>query len=116
MQQFLVQGVWLVSLGGVLGVIVASLSLPLLQQLNPNPALVGFLTPLEIDRDTLAFAAVLVLGTGLLAGLLPAWQARSISFHQALRSESRGASLSPSALRWQRGMVIVQAAVSVLIL
>src|SRR6185369_9186606 len=58
----------------------------------------------------------LVLGTGLLAGLLPAWQSRAVSFVEALRSESRGASLSRGALHWQQAMVVLQAAVSVLIL
>lgn len=115
-RQFLVQSLLLVALGGGLGVGLAWLSLPLLQQLNPNPALGSFLAHLELDRETLGFAALLVLGTGVLAGLLPAWQARSVCFQAALRSESRGASLSRSTLHWQRGMVVLQAAVSVLIL
>ena len=115
-RQFLVQSLLLVAIGGGLGVALAAWSLPALQRLNPNPALGTFLAEVKLDGDTLAFAASLVLGTGLLAGLLPAWQARAVSFHEALRSESRGASLSPSALGWQRMMVVAQAAVSVLIL
>jgi predicted permease len=102
--------------GGVLGMLLAWLSLPALQYLNPNPALSAFLAHLELDGSTLAFAAALVLGTGLVAGLLPSWQARSVSLVEALRSESRGASLSRSALRSQQMMVVLQAGVSVLIL
>jgi putative ABC transport system permease protein len=115
-RQFLVQSVTLVAIGGALGLLLASLSLPALQHLNPNPGLAVFLAHLELDRGTLAFAAALVLGTGLLAGLLPAWQSRAVSFTEALRTESRGASLSPGALRWQQAMVVMQAGVSVLIL
>ncbi len=115
-QQFLVQSVTLVTLGGGLGVLLAAFSLPALQHLNPNPGLAVFLQHLELDRGTLGFAALLVLGTGLLAGLLPAWQSRAVSFVDALRSESRGASLSRGALHWQQAMVVLQAAVSVLIL
>lgn len=115
-RQFLVQSVTLVTLGGGLGVLLAAISLPALQRLNPNPGLSGFLEHLQIDGSTLAFAAALVLGTGLLAGLLPAWQSRAVSFNEALRSESRGASLSRGALQWQQAMVVLQAAVSVLIL
>lgn len=115
-RQFLVQSLVLVSLGGALGVLLAMFSLPALQWLNPNPTLSGFLDHLELDGATLGFAALLVLGTGLLAGLLPAWQARAVSFNEALRCESRGASLSRGALRGQQMMVVVQAAVSVLIL
>lgn len=115
-RQFLVQSLALVAVGGALGVALAAFSLPALQRLNPNPALAVFLAHLTLDRGTLRFAALLVLGTGLLAGLLPAWQARTVSFHEALRSESRGASLSRGALHWQQAMVVLQAAVSVLIL
>jgi putative ABC transport system permease protein len=115
-QQFLVQSLTLVALGGALGVMFAALSLPALQRLNPNPGLAVFLVNLELDRGTLGFAALLVLGTGLLAGLLPAWQSRAVSFVEALRSESRGASMSRGALHWQQAMVVLQAAVSVLIL
>lgn len=115
-RQFLVQSISLVTIGGVLGVLLAALTLPLLQRLNPNPALAAFLTHLELDTATLQFAAALMLGTGLLAGLLPAWQSRAVSFTEALRSESRGASLGGSGLRWQQGMVVLQAAISVVIL
>ena len=116
MRQFLVQSLLLVAIGGGLGVLLAWLSLPALARLNPNPALGAFLDGLDLDRGTLGFAALLVLGTGVLAGLLPAWQARAISLNDALRTESRGASLSRGALRWQQAMVVLQAAVSVLIL
>ena len=115
-RQFLVQSVTLVAIGGGLGVLLAAFSLPVLQRLNPNPGLAIFLEHLDLDRGTLGFAALLVLGTGLLAGLLPARQSRAVSFVEALRSESRGASLSRGALRWQQAMVVLQAAVSVLIL
>ncbi len=115
-RQFLVQSLTLVALGGGLGVLLAALALPALQRLNPNPTLNRLLTHLELDGGTLAFAATLVLGTGMLAGLLPAWQSRAVSFLDALRSDARGASLGRGALRWQQAMVVLQAAVSVLIL
>ncbi len=115
-RQFLVQSLTLAAAGGGLGVLLAVFSLPALQHLNPNPGLAVFLEHLELDRDSLGFAALLVLGTGLLAGLLPAWQSRAVSFTAALRSESRGASLSRGALQWQQAMVVLQAAVSVIIL
>ena len=63
-RQFLVQSVTLVAIGGGLGVLLAALSLPALQRLNPNPGLAVFLEHLELDRGTLGFAALLVLGTG----------------------------------------------------
>jgi putative ABC transport system permease protein len=115
-RQFLVQSVLLVSIGGALGVALAWLTLPALQQLNPNPALQSFLAHIQLDWSTLGFAALLVLGAGLIAGLLPALQSRAVSFAEALRSETRGSTLTPTTLQWQRAMVVLQAAVSVLIL
>ncbi len=115
-RQFLAQSLLLVGLGGAAGLGLAALALPLAQRLNPNRALATFLTDLRLDLGTLGFAGALVLGTGLLAGLLPAWQARRTSFLEALRSETRGSSLSREGLRWQQAMIVVQGAVSVLIL
>ncbi len=115
-RQFLAQSVLLVSLGGIAGIGLAAVVLPLSQRLNPNRTLAAFLTDLQFDPGTLGFAVALVLGTGLLAGILPAWQARRTSFTEALRSETRGASLSREGLRWQQAMIVVQGAVSVLIL
>ncbi len=115
-RQFLVQSLVLVAAGGVLGVFLAWLTIPALKQLNPNQNLFFFLQHLEMDSGILGFAAALVLGTGLLAGLLPAWQARSVALQDALRTESRAASLGRGALRSQQAMVVLQAAVAVLIL
>lgn len=115
-RQFLVQSLVLVTVGGIAGALLAAISLPLLQRLAPNPVFTAFLSGLRLDAGALGFAALLVLGTGLIAGLLPAWQSRRTSFNEALRSESRGASLSREGLRWQQAMVVVQAAVAVLIL
>lgn len=115
-RQFLVQSLALVTIGGALGILLASLTLPVLQHLNPTPSLAAFLTNLELDPAAFGFAACLIVVTSLAAGLLPAWQVRSVSLNDALRTESRGASLSGSALAWQQAMVVVQAAVSVVIL
>jgi len=115
-RQFLLQSLVLVSLGGLAGLALAAAALPLIQQLSPNQALGGFLGQLRLDAGTLGFAALLVLGTGLLAGLLPALQARRTSFLEALRSDSRGATLSRQGLRWQQAMIVLQAGISVVIL
>lgn len=115
-RQFAAQSLLLVALGGAGAVALAALALPLAARLNPNPTLATLLADVKLDAGTLGFAAALVGGTGLLAGLLPAWQARRTELVEAIRSESRGASLSREGLRWQKAMIVVQGAVSVLIL
>lgn len=115
-RQFLVQSLVLVSLGGLAGVLVAASALPLLHRLNPHPVLGSFLADVRMDGGALGFAGALVLGSALLAGLLPAWQARRLTVNDALRAESRGASLGREGLRWQQAMVVIQAGVAVTIL
>lgn len=115
-RQFLTQSLLVVTPGGLLGVVLAAGALPALQRLNPNPALSAFIVDLRIDEGTLLFALALVTATGLTAGLLPALQAKKAALAEALRSASRGASLSRAGLRWQQTMVVLQAGVAVLIL
>ncbi|MEP6936806.1 MAG: ADOP family duplicated permease [Chthoniobacterales bacterium] len=115
-RQFLVQNILLVSAGGILAICMASLVIPSLRYLNPNPSLAALLRHVEIDWTTIGFSALIVLGTGVLVGLLPALQTRSLSLEATLRSQARGGSANPAAVRWQKAMVTFQAAISVLIL
>lgn len=115
-QPFLVQSLLLVLLSGGLGVFLAWLALPALQALNPDPALSGFVAHVQLNPATLGFSAAVILASGVLGGLLPAWLSRSVSFSAALRSDPRCTGVNPAALRWQCGLVVFQAAVSVLIL
>jgi putative ABC transport system permease protein len=115
-RQFIVQSLLLALAGGALAIGLAWFALPALQRLNPNPLLASLLKQVELDGTTILFASILILITGLLGGLLPAWQTRSVSLTEALRTESRGGSQSPTTVRWQQAMVVFQAAISVLIL
>jgi putative ABC transport system permease protein len=115
-RQFLVQSLILVSTAGAAALLLARFALPALKHLNPNASLASLLRHVEIETGTIGFAAGVVLLTGLLVGLLPAWQTRSVSLNAALRSQSRGGGASSKAVRWQQAMIVIQAAISVLIL
>jgi predicted permease len=115
-QQFLVQSLLLTGVGGVGGVLLAASGLPLVQQLVPGDVLSELLAGARIDATALAFALVTMTLVGVLAGLLPVTQVRRTGLDSVLRSETRGAGASRTSLRWQRAMVVVQSAVTVLIL
>lgn len=115
-RQYLVQSLMLVLVGGGLGVGVAAAALPLLRGLTPSRELAGLLAQLRLDWGSLGFAAALMLLTGIVAGLVPAWQARALSVNEALRTEHRGSGVGGAALQWQQAMVVFQAAISVLLL
>lgn len=114
-RQFLTQSLLLVTAGGLLGVLLAWWSLPVWQQLNPSPDLAFLLAEAELDTRTLLFSGLLVLGTGLGAGVLPAWQTRRTNLVDALKSGAKG-SASRSNLRGQQAMAVLQTAVAVLVL
>jgi len=99
--------------GGALGVLIATYA---------TRALVA-LAPLELPRrETISldvYAAIVVIGVGLLLGLCAAtapalWAARSSLSWQLASSSMRGA--SGSHTRWRRGMIVVQVALSLVLL
>ena len=98
--------------GGALGVFIATYA---------TRALVA-LAPLELPRrETISldvYAAIVVIGVGLLLGLCAAtapalWAARSSLSWQLASSSMRGAS---GHTRWRRGMIVVQVALSLVLL
>jgi len=66
------------------------------------------------DHRVLLFAGVIALGAGLLTGLAPIRQLSRSDVATVLRSGGRGASLRSSRLR--KGLLVVQGAVSVILL
>jgi hypothetical protein len=61
-------------------------------------------------------SAVVAVIAGLVAGVLPAWLSRKIDLASPSVKGGRSMTLSRAALGWQRGMVVMQAALSVVIL
>jgi hypothetical protein len=70
----------------------------------------------HLDAGVLLATAAIAIVSGLVAGALPAWFSRGSGLADALRASSRSATLSQVALRWQKAMVVAQAALSAAIL
>src|SRR6185503_11493880 len=68
-----------------------------------------------LDGSVLAWTAAVAALAGVVAGALPAVLGRRDPIGDMLRS-SRGGLVAPAALRWQKGMVLAQALLTVLIL
>ena len=110
------QSVTIVAAGAVLGVSLAYVALRMLQQFDLGPTVSVMVGEAELDAGVLAATAALTIVCGLIAGALPAWFSRGQGLSDALRASSRSATLSPAALRWQKAMVVGQAAFSAAIL
>lgn len=118
LRMLFLQSVTVVGAGAVLGVGVTTLVIPSLRRLELNPTLSFFTSQIRIDVGVLFVTAVIAVLCGLAAGVLPVVFSRKTDLAVALRAGggTRSVTLSPAALRWQQAMVVLQAALSVVIL
>lgn len=110
------QSMVVVTAGGLLGLVLARAALSGIQRLDVSQPLALFIPHLALDTRVLLMSAGVAALAGVAAGMLPSWFGRRVEPSKALRSASRGASLSPAAIRSQKGMVFAQAALSVILL
>jgi predicted permease len=99
------------TLGGLLGILLAMMIMPVMQRYLP-PAL-SFRGPLHLDWAGAGCALLLAVLATLLAGTAPAWMIARTPPQEVLHSESRLASESRSSKRMRRMLVAVEVAVSV---
>jgi predicted permease len=101
----------LAALGGALGILLATVVVPVMRQFLP-PAL-DFRGPLHLDWAGAGCALLLAGLATLLAGAAPAWMISRTEPQEVLHSESRLASESRNSKRLRRALVAVEVAVSV---
>jgi predicted permease len=117
LRMLFLQSLTVVGAGAMIGAGATWLALPVLRHLDVIPTLTFFTSRISIDGGGLLGTALVATLCGLAAGVLPAVFSRGTDLAVALRSGgTRSTTLSPAALRWQKAMVIVQAALSVIIL
>ena len=88
LRQFLTESILLSSLGGLLGLVLAAWTMPILIAMAP-PILREF-NQISIDRGVLAFSAGLSLFTGVLFGIAPAFQGSAAHPLNSLGEGDRG--------------------------
>jgi len=86
--QLLAEAVLLAVGGGLLGMLIGQLALPGL--INLNPGEFSMWGSLKLDWRVLAIMMLLSLGTSIVFGLLPAFEATSIDIRGALAEGGRG--------------------------
>src|SRR5215831_10329821 len=113
MRQLLTESLLLAAGGGVLGFLMA-VWLAKLTVAIKLPIDVPLATELHVDVRVFAFASLVSFATGLLFGLLPAWQATKTDLSSALKNEtSFGA---PHRSRLKSGLIVLQVALSLVLL
>jgi len=113
-QQLLVETLVLTSVGTVIGLGVAALSLQLLLALNPGS--IPRLDTARIDGTVLLFASVLALITGVVVGLVPAWRQAHTDPQVALGDGARGTDTASPRRRLRGLLVMTEVAMAVVVL
>ncbi len=97
--------------GGGLGVLLAAVIVPAMQQFLP--ASLDFRDPLHLDWAGAGCALLLAVLATLLAGAAPAWMVSRAAPNEVLHAESRLASESRGSRRARRVLVGIEVAISV---
>ena len=90
MRRVLIESTLLSVMGMVLGIVLAWFGLAWISAMLPTP--MAEANTLAIDARVMGFALAIALGTGLIAGSVPAWLASRREASEALRSGGRGMS------------------------
>ncbi len=114
LRQALTESVLLSLLGGVLGIVLALGGLAVFRAIAPSD--MPRLEEVGIEFGTLVFALGVVLLTGILVGLVPAWRICRPDLHEALKTDSRGATLAFGRRRLTSLFVASEVALSLILL
>ncbi|HUB31419.1 MAG TPA: ADOP family duplicated permease, partial [Bryobacteraceae bacterium] len=114
-RQLLTESLLLSSMGAVLGVLFAEwASRMLVRFLDTSNSTV--VLDLSIDVRVLAFTMGVAVATGILFGLAPAWQGVHVDPHSAMKANGRGVVESHARLGLGKMLVMVQVALSLVLL
>jgi putative ABC transport system permease protein len=113
-RQLVVESGVLAIAGGVIGILIGWAGLSALAKLDLSqfPALKG----LTLDSTVLAFTAGTVVLAGIAFGAAPAFRAARVDVNDSLRDSGRGSSAGARQHRFLRASVIVQNALTLLLL
>ncbi|HXW56344.1 MAG TPA: ABC transporter permease [Candidatus Cybelea sp.] len=112
LRQLLTESTVLASLGGILGLLFAWSGLSAIRAALPTDT--PRLAEAGIDWRVLVFTGALTILTGLISGLLPAFESSRTEPAESLKSTGRSSATALSR-RWRKGLVSVELALAVLL-
>ncbi|HZS07295.1 MAG TPA: ABC transporter permease [Blastocatellia bacterium] len=113
-RQLLTESVMLAAMGGALGLFLALWGTDLLVAFGPKD--LPRLNEIHLDARVLIFTSVVSLVTGVVFGLVPAWQASRTDLVESLKEGGRAGSDSFNRNRVRGTLVIVEVAVALVLM
>jgi predicted permease len=113
-RQLLTESLLLSGLGGAVGLLVAQWGTEAL--INTVPQNIPRAATIQLDAAVLGFTLLISLGTGIIFGLVPAWQASHVDLNTALKAGARGAGGSEGKHRVRNGLVMAEVALALVLL
>ncbi len=112
-RQLLVESVLLGAFGGLAGLLIAVWGIESLKAFLPNIPRINEISP---DPRVLAFTALVSVGVGIVAGLLPAWRASHPNLATSLNEAARGSSEGAAGHRTRAVLVVVEIVLAIVLL
>ena len=112
-RQLMTENLLLAGVGGMLGILLAWWGTDLLMALQQTD--VPRVDQIGIDARVLGFTVLLTLLTGVICGLIPAFQAAKIDLTNTLKEGGRGTA-TDSGRRLRNGLVIAEVAMALVLL
>ena len=113
-RQLVTETLVLASIGGALGLVLASLGLRVMAALGPRD--IPRLSEASLDLPVLFFAVAITIAVGLLCALVPVFSSGRINLNVVLRESSAGAGSGRLGHSFRTGLVIAEIAVAVVLL
>ncbi len=114
LRQLLTESVLLGLIGGACGVLIAIIGVKVLVSFIPPS--IPRIQEIGIDPMVLAFTFLISILTGLIFGLMPAWQTTHTELNEVLKDSSRGSTGSKGQARFRNVLVVTEVVLSLVLL
>ncbi len=117
MRQLLTESIVLSVFSAIIGLAIAFKGTQLLVALVPSGMAIQSLSTVSLDWRVLAFTAAVAVFTGIIFGLVPAYQATRGDAHETLKSGGRGGStISRASGRLRNALVVAEMSLALILL
>ncbi len=113
-RQLLTESVLLSGLGGAFGLLLAQWGTDALVKTVPQN--IPRISTIQLDASVLIFTLLVSLATGVIFGLVPAWQASHVDLNTSLKSGSRTGSAGEGKGRVRNALIMAEVALALILL